>query len=138
MNSTLWTTIGGQQRHSPAELSKADLPTGAGVYAWYRDGKPIYVGKATSLQQRVWGNHLGAGRSLKSSAFRRNVADVLNIATANDIKTGAYELTDDDVAAVRTFIEGCAVAWIQCTTPGEAEDLERSMKQDWMPPLTRR
>jgi hypothetical protein len=59
---------------APAICGGQDVPTDAGVYAWYRDGVAIYVGKAVSLRARVWGNHLGRGSVMTSSAFRRNVA----------------------------------------------------------------
>jgi len=123
-----------QPRRSPKNLVRADVPVSAGVYAWYRDDATIYVGKATSLQKRVWGNHLGRGRVMTSSSFRRDVADHLRIATANAIKTRAYQPTDAEVQAVRDFIDGCEVAWLSSAS---AEDLERRMKREWKPPLTR-
>jgi excinuclease UvrABC nuclease subunit len=36
-----------------ATLRREDVPLAAGVYALYRSGKPIYVGKAKSLPGRV-------------------------------------------------------------------------------------
>lgn len=136
-SGTLWTNMHEQPRRSPHELVKADIPTDPGVYAWYGDGAAIYVGKADSLQQRLWGNHLGRGRVMTGSAFRRNVAQHLGIATAHTIKTKAYQPTADEVAAVRAFIESCEVAWRTCETKGAAVDLETDMKREWMPPLTR-
>ncbi len=126
-----------QPRRSPPDLTKANFPSDPGVYAWYRDGEPIFVGKADSLQQRVWGNHLGRGRVMTSSAFRRNVAQHLGIAAAAAIKKKAYEPTADEVARVRAFIEGCEVAWVTTETKAGALDLETRLKREWMPPLTK-
>src|SRR4051812_49386674 len=103
----LWTTMHARLRRSSRDLVKADIPLDPGVYAWYRDGQAIYIGKADSLQQRLWSNHLGQGRVMTGSAFRRNVAQHLDIAVANDIKKKAYQPTDTEVRAVREFIEGC-------------------------------
>lgn len=133
----LWRAMDARPRHSPRDLARADVPTDAGVYAWYRQGAAIYVGKASSLQTRLWSNHLGRGPVMTNSAFRRNVAAHLQIASANDIKTGAYQLTPPELLEVRTFIEGCAVAWVPCGDAADAEDLERRMKHEWLPPLTR-
>jgi predicted GIY-YIG superfamily endonuclease len=126
-----------QPRLAPRELAKSDIPADPGVYAWYRDGSAIYVGKADSLQQRLWSNHLGRGRVMTGSALRRNVAQHLGIATANDIKTLAYQPADDEVQAVRDFIDGCEVAWLTCATKPAAVKLEAEMKREWQPPLTR-
>lgn len=45
--------------------------------------------------------------------------------------------TVTDVTAINTWIRSCAVAWIKCLTPEDAEDLERRMKREWMPPLAK-
>lgn len=134
---SLWQAMDGRPHRSPRDLVRADVPTDPGVYAWYRDGAAIYVGKASSLRQRLWGNHLGRGCVMTSSAFRRNVAQHLGIATADDIKTRAYQPTDAEVASVRAFIEGCDVAWTVCDSPAAAAALEAELKREWMPPLTR-
>jgi len=132
----LWAEMH-EQRRSPADLTRREVPESAGVYAWYRAGAAIYVGKATSLQSRVWGNHLGRGRVMTSSSFRRDVANHLGIASANAIKKREYQPSDAEVQAVRAFIEGCSVAWLTVPDEPAAVDLERRMKREWMPPLTR-
>jgi len=93
MSGPLWVAMDARPRRKPADVLNAGIPTDPGVYAWYRRGGAIYVGKADSLQQRLWSNHLGRGRVMTGSAFRRNVAQHLGIATANDIKTKVYQPT---------------------------------------------
>lgn len=58
----LWKSMHAQPKHAARDLRKADIPTDPGVYAWYRDGEAIYVGKADSLQNRLWSKHLARGR----------------------------------------------------------------------------
>jgi hypothetical protein len=125
-------------QHPALALRRADVPVGPGVYAWYREGKRMYVGKAMSLVDRAWAAHLGQSRSLGRSAFRRNVAEYLGFGTADGIKKKLVRLTDEERAAVRAWIEGCALAWIDCGSVEAAEDLERRMKQEFLPPLTKR
>lgn len=60
-----------------SELARAQMPDNAGVYLWRREGRPVYVGMATSLRGRAWGKHLGAGISLAGSSLRRNVYELL-------------------------------------------------------------
>lgn len=58
-------------------LCRDDVPQAPGVYALYRDGRRVYVGKAADLCDRVWGNHSRRGQSLGASALRRNVAEMI-------------------------------------------------------------
>jgi len=39
---------------------------------------------------------------------------------------------------VRAWIVGCVVAWIECDSVAEAVQLESDMKDEWLPPLTKR
>jgi hypothetical protein len=127
-----------QPRRSLADLNKADIPTDPGVYSFFRKGMPIYVGKALSLQDRIWTKHLSRSRSMHTSAFRRNVADdEFGIAKADDIYHRRYRLSADELARVRSWIEGCEVAWISRPSEPDAVALETVMKAEWLPPLTR-
>jgi hypothetical protein len=124
-------------RFDASKLSGSDVPQDPGVYGWYRDGEPVYVGKAGNLYKRVWGKHMGRGIVMTGSAFRRNVAAHLGIATAADIKARRYLPTREDADAVGAWIRSCQVAWVVRATNDEAADLERRMKAEWMPPLTK-
>ena len=39
-----------QPRRDARTLTRADVPPNYGVYAWYRDGSPVYVGKAAGKE----------------------------------------------------------------------------------------
>lgn len=82
----LWQRMNEHPRVPASTFSANQVPTDPGVYAWYRDGAPVYVGKAGDLNQRVWKNHMGRGVVMTGSAFRRNVSQHLGIATAADIQ----------------------------------------------------
>jgi hypothetical protein len=120
------------------KLRKEDIPMSAGVYALYRDGEPQYVGKAKCLQNRVWKNHGGRGLGMATSAMRRNVAEHLGIAEAKDIKGGSHHTTADEAARVRSWLDGCEIAWRECAVDAAATELERAMKREYLPPLTKR
>lgn len=134
----LWERMDRQPRHRPTPALKAALPDAPGVYAWYRNGHAVYVGKADLLGDRVWTKHMGQSRSLRTSSFRRNVAELLGFGSARDIYLKVVRLTDDQRAAVRAWIEGCEVAWVVTETAIAAELLEGDMKLEWIPPLTKR
>jgi hypothetical protein len=87
-------------RHAVRTLDRALIPKGRpGVYAFYRDGSAVYVGKATDLDDRVWCKHLNQKLTMGDSALRRNVAELLGIATPDEIKKRIYVLTAEEVAA---------------------------------------
>jgi len=108
------------------------------VYAWYRHGRAVYVGKADVLQDRAWGDHMGQSTTMGGSAFRRNVAEHLGFGSSGDIKERRVRLPSDQLAEVRAWILRCSVAWIVCRTTHAALQLETKLKLEWQPPLTKR
>jgi hypothetical protein len=133
-----WSKMGVRRRRSMSSLKKEDIPLDAGVYALYRSGKRAYVGKAKCLQNRVWKNHSGRGLGMGSSAMRRNVAEHLGIAPAKDIKEGLYRMSAEEAKRVRTWLDRCEIAWRKCATEAAAVKLEKAMKREYSPPLTKR
>lgn len=74
---------------------------------------------------------------MRTSAFRRNVAESLGFGSSADIKEQRVRLSPDELAAVREWILNCSVAWIVCRTAAAAVTLETQMKAEWTPPLTK-
>ncbi len=54
---------------------------------------------------------------MTGSALRRNVAELLGIATAREIKRRAYQPTLRDAAEVNEWLDACEIAWIACDSP---------------------
>ena len=130
-----------QPRRSAASLTGKDIPNRPGVYAWYRDGEPVYSGRALGgdgLHGRIWKNHLKTGNDLSRSSFRRNVCEHLGIAPTSKTTIRPTLMTAADVEPVNQWIRECEVAWIECQAASEAEALERALHGEWMPPLSRR
>ena len=131
----------GRPRRAATGLVRHDVPTSPGVYAWYRNGEPVYSGRAIGadgLRDRVWSNHLKTGNDLTRSSFRRNVCAYLGIAPTTKTTIRPTVLTANDVEPVNRWIRECEVAWIECASASEAEELERSLHHEWTPPLSRR
>jgi GIY-YIG catalytic domain-containing protein len=135
--SSPWTIMDGMMRLPAASLTRDGIPNDPGVYAWYRSGQRVYVGKADSLRERIWGNHLGQRRNLGDSAFRRNVAEQLGHGTSAALKSGSVELTDEQLETLRAWILSCDVAWRTCATGEDALALEAALKAEFQPPLTK-
>jgi excinuclease UvrABC nuclease subunit len=134
-----WTTMDAQPRRLAGTISaEAHIPDRPGVYALYRDGARLYVGKADRLCSRLWRNHLRKSASMTNSALRRNVAEHLGIATAADIKARRYAPSAVDAKRVSDFIAACEVAWIETATSADALALEARLKREHQPPLTKR
>lgn len=98
----------------------------------------MYVGKADCLRDRVWKNHSGRGVVMTSSALRRNVAEHLGIATAADITARRYQPRPEEVRAVRDWLDGCDIAWLECESKSAARTLEDDFKAEHRPPLPKR
>jgi hypothetical protein len=80
---------------------------------------------------------LSRGASLTNSAFRRNVAQHLDIASARAIYLGDYVPTEDDLEQIRRLIESCRLAWLTTKMKRAASALEDDFKAEWMRPLTK-
>ncbi len=136
--AALWTAMDREARLSLASLKEHEIPMDPGVYALYRGGERMYVGKAGCLRNRVWKNHCGRGAVMTGSALRRNVAEHLGIATAADIKARRYQPTSSELGRVREWLETCEIAWRTRKSHAAAIDLEIDMKREHKPPLTKR
>jgi hypothetical protein len=124
-------------RHRLAQLRGAALPARPGVYSLWRDGEAVYVGKAKSLADRLGKAHRGRSQSMGSSALRRNVAEHLGIATAAAIKDGAHPVTREEADRVNAWLDGCKAAWVEARSEEAALKLEKALKREWRPLLTK-
>ena len=82
----LWARIRAQERHPVRALEASDIPSAMGIYVWFRDGEPVYAGRAVAtdgLRGRVWRKHMATGLDLSHSSFRRNVCEhILGVPTS--------------------------------------------------------
>jgi hypothetical protein len=105
----LWHRMHVQPRRAPASLTGKDIPTRRpGVYAWYREGEPVYSGRATGangLHGRIWKNHLKTGDDLSRSSFRRNVCEHLAIAPTSTTTVRPTLMTAADIEPVTDGFE---------------------------------
>lgn len=139
--AAFWEQMNARPRRSGAELTSSEVPRSFGVYSWYREGRPVYAGRAVGakgLYGRVWRNHLATGPDLSRSSFRRNVCDHLGIADTSVTRIRPTRLTAADVQPVNEWIRDCEVAWIEFDTVEEAKAFEDRLLAEWMPPLSRR
>jgi hypothetical protein len=132
-----WSDMDSKSKVAGNVIRKNDIPGDPGIYAWYRDGKRMYLGKAANLQNRIWNNHLGRGICLTGSAFRRNVAEHLGIATAADIKSRRRAVTRSEADAVCAWIAKCELTWIVGKSDADALCAEQKLKREFCPPLTK-
>jgi excinuclease UvrABC nuclease subunit len=139
MNVSNWTAVDALPRRPFDELLRGELPAAPGVYAFYRDGRAVYVGKATkqTLRDRVWKCHRGRGKSMGNSALRRNVAENLGIASSSAIKSGAHQITDEEVERVNAWVGQLEITWITAATPAAATRMEDALKIEARPHLTK-
>jgi excinuclease UvrABC nuclease subunit len=124
------------ERRAVPSLKSAEIPTSPGVYALYRNGERMYLGKATSLRMRL-GSHRSKGVSMTNSALRRNICEHLRIATAAAIKARRYSTTRADAGSVTGWLAEGSFSWIECESPAAAVALEEALLREFKPPLNR-
>ena len=124
---TGWEQMERGPGHHAMALSRdpSPIPIDPGVYAFYLDGKRLYVGKATSLAERLR-THLRTTTAMTNSAFRRNCAAHLDIASAADIKAGRYKPSEWDAEHITQFVWTMKVRWIKCPSEPEAHEIGRA------------
>ena len=120
------------------ELARAHVPDEPGVYLWRRQGAVVYVGMAKSLRGRAWSKHLGAGVSLSGSSLRRNVCELLfGIPPSVTSNPNRQKVTVEQAAAIHDWLRSSDLSWQVCSTVDEADQLERRLRCEYMPPLNR-
>lgn len=120
------------------ELARAQVPDEPGVYLWRHEGQVVYVGMATSLRGRAWSKHLGAGVSLSGSSLRRNVCALLFGIPPNVTSNPNREkVTADQAAAIHEWLRSCDLSWQTYATVDDADQVERRLRREYMPPLNR-
>lgn len=114
------------------------MPDEPGVYLWRHDGQAVYVGMATSLRNRARGKHLGVGVSLSGSLLRRSVCELM-FGIPPDItgRPTTQKVTAEQAAAIRDWLLACELSWLSCATVLEADQLERRLRAEFLPPLNR-
>lgn len=76
MSELGWHEVRAIARFPAANLSAKGIPSVPGVYVWFREGEPIYVGEACGsegLKGRLRA-HLASGVDLSRSSLRASVA----------------------------------------------------------------
>ena len=132
-----WSRLLSAPRRPAGSLLRAELPEGPGVYFWSLASAPEYVGTATSLRKRLW-SHLGGGVSLAGSSLRRNVCELLFKIPPNVTSNPAgQKVTAEQATAIREWLLGCDVSWLESPTQEEAAALETRLRRAFLPSLNR-
>lgn len=132
-----WRRLLAAPRRLAGNLQHGEVPEASGVYFWSRDGAATYVGTATNLRTRL-SSHLGGGVSLAGSSLRRNVCDLLfQIPPTVTGKPTRQKVTTEQAVAIRDWLLGCEVSWLQAPTPENAAALETRLRRAFLPPLNR-
>jgi GIY-YIG catalytic domain len=129
-----WQGLLSAPRHANATLSRGEIPRSPGVYAWFQDGECVYVGKATSLRERL-SKHRSTSLDLSRSTLRATVAATELGITRSLARSRPTVMTPEQIAVVSKWFSTAEVSWRECQTQMEADTLERRLRSSWMPVL---
>jgi len=137
--SERWAEARAVLRRSVAALRSEDIPTSPGVYIWFRGGEPVYVGEARGAKglRRRLAAHRATGRDLSRSTLRASVAVAELGVDRAAARRRPSVMSADEVAIVNSWLAGCDLGWIECSSPGAAHALETALREEWLPPLNR-
>jgi hypothetical protein len=126
-------------RVKPRELPvpSREVPVAPGVYIWFREGQPIYVGKALGadgLRGRLKA-HFALGTDFSRSTFRASIAAAQLGLPRSVVRQRPSVITPDQTAVANQWLAQCEVGWIVCASTREAENLENALRAEWLPPL---
>lgn len=124
------------RRPVPA-VALPEIPATPGVYSWWRNGEPVYVGEAANLRRRLR-EHLETGSDLSRSTLRRSVA-LAELAIPRHVSSARpTQVSQTEADTVSAWLRGCELAWVRCDTAAAAHLLEGALRSEWLPPLNRR
>jgi hypothetical protein len=109
-----------EKRRPVANITEDELPTSAGVYVWYRNSEPIFIGTTGNLQKRVFFEHIARAGAPMSSALRRVAASTLGYGTPSDLRSGRRLLTAAEATAVEAWLREGSVSWHSFSEETEA------------------
>lgn len=132
-----WKLVLSQVKPRPIPVPRAEIPTDPGIYIWFRDGQPIYVGEglgAKGLRRRL-SSHFSKGADLSRSTLRASVA-VAQLGIDRSVARQRPSLVNaDQIAVVNQWLASCELGWIAFEGPEEAHALEVRLRDEWLPPL---
>lgn len=129
-----WITIQSQHRHRAGSVAPARIPRDPGVYAWFRDGNCVYLGKASSLRSRL-STHLATSLDLSRSTLRSWVAVRELGLERTYTRRRPSVMTPDQVRVVTAWIHSCELAWVETDSAVSAAALESALLKHWRPPI---
>lgn len=134
-----WQQARSISRRSPRSIGRGGIPTDPGVYIWFKNGEPVYVGEGRG-QEGLRGRirfHRATGVDLSRSTLRASVAvDLLGVERAYARQRPSV-MTEEQIYKVNEWLAGCEIGWIVCSSEKEAHSLEVSLRDEWLPPLNR-
>ena len=134
-----WQQARSISRRSPGSIGRGGIPTDPGVYIWFKNDEPIYVGEARGkkgLRGRIR-SHRATDADLSRSTLRASVAvDQLGVERTYARQRPSV-MTKEQIVAVNEWLAGCEIGWIVCSSEKEAHELEVSLRDEWLPPLNR-
>ena len=116
----------------PMPISSAEVPLSPGIYIWFQDGEPIYVGEARGAQglRGRLRAHLATTSDLSRSTFRASVAARQLGLQRSVVRQRPSVMNAEQIAIVNAWVSSCEIGWIECQSSVEAHELEVNLRAE--------
>ena len=137
IHGPFWSKAVAVAKYRPRGLQRGDVPTGPGMYIWFCEGEPVYVGVAAGAQglKGRLRAHLAKGTDLSRSTLRAGVAVAELGVTRAYARQRPSVMTATEIACINDWLAGCELGWHECSSAIAAHALEFSLRREWAPPL---
>ena len=132
-----WEQMRLAPRRPARDVVLREVPAAPGVYTWWRDGDPVYVGEAKVSLRRRLRDHLKTSDDLSRSTLRRSAALAELGIPRSESAARPTRVSQANADFVSAWLRGCEVAWVECVSGAEAHALEAALRAESLPPLNR-
>jgi hypothetical protein len=130
-----WRDLKARERFAVRELDAPGcFPQEPGIYVWFRDGEPCYLGVATTSLRSRLGTHLRpTPGSVRGTTLKRSVAQLLGIASRTEARERT--LNQIEVDRIVAWLNECELVWWVMPDPGAAKAAESGLLRGFRPTL---
>lgn len=131
--TTTWEALRAARRAPATKDHIRTAPTSPGVYVWFRDNEPVYVGIGVNLRRRLT-DHRSTSTRPRKSTLRASVG-VLATGLPRTVLRVDKRYVPAEAALIDAWLDGCELTWVATPSRHHAKQIEADLLREAMPML---